>query len=53
MVVSFELDGRPFTALNGGPSSGSARPCRSRSSAPTRMLDMGKIEIAGLEAAAA
>jgi predicted 3-demethylubiquinone-9 3-methyltransferase (glyoxalase superfamily) len=108
MVVSFELDGRPFTALNGGPQfrfseavsfqiecadqaevdrywetlseGGEQGPCGwlkdrfglSWQVVPTRlyellrdpdtaraqrvmkaMLDMGKIEIAGLEAAAA
>jgi uncharacterized glyoxalase superfamily protein PhnB len=36
MVVRFELDGQTFMALNGGPSTRSARRSRSRSTAPTR-----------------
>jgi predicted 3-demethylubiquinone-9 3-methyltransferase (glyoxalase superfamily) len=36
MTVSFELEGQPFTALNGGRCSSSARPSRSRSAARRR-----------------
>ena len=36
MVVAFELNGQPFTALNGGPHSGSTKPSLCRSVATTR-----------------
>ena len=47
MTVEFELEGQPFTALNGGPDPG-------RSARVTQaMLRMKKIDIAALEQAAA
>jgi predicted 3-demethylubiquinone-9 3-methyltransferase (glyoxalase superfamily) len=53
LTVDFVLDGQPYTAINGGPSSSSTRPRRSSSTAPTRtMLGMQKIDLAAIKVAA-